>query len=57
LSSSVFADDHDLVSAIDARDAAAGDAPGYVVVVEHGRLTALDAGLVAEAKSHMDGAV
>jgi hypothetical protein len=49
-----------LVSAIDAQDAAGkarNFASGYGVVVEHGRLTALDAGLMAEAKSYVDAAV
>jgi hypothetical protein len=32
-------------------------ASGYGVVVEHGPLTALDAGLMAEAKSYVDAAV
>jgi len=41
--------------------AAAGDArnfgSGYGVVGEHGRLTALGAGLIAKAKSYMGAAV
>jgi hypothetical protein len=49
-----------LVSAIVAEAAVAGAAGNfasdYGVVVEHGRLTALDAGLMAEAKSYADAA-